>query len=665
MNRKRVLVVAQTVQEYAWANRQAAMDAWTEWTVLYTDETAIDRLDPGNRHVGLIFPSALDLDAETIWCTYRSMLAELWSEVDARPARQLHLVNQLNNGYVVLERLYAEALVSAAVLHCQPDEIRIPPLWTSELISRLRPQIRVRWKSASFDHLQSVVKWIARRRGVACKMHWSALLQDWMGPATAVLGQALLFVAMAGYDVIRILAWLKHAVSRVLAPAGSTDSIRNADREPIVFSNADSDLDRQFKLSALDADFKQMSVMWSGLDSISRLGPPAWRQQPLVDYLEGKTTADPIVSSPARASLPTLVTPLLLPYLQAWYSSALQRPQPRGVSARLWRLIGCREMAHERLLTFRRIAYSTRQFAHACDVFASLRPRLFLAGDTVESHRALTLAARARDVPSAATSHGLGLRLLEFKPTPLADVNFRFQGTFGVDGSRIGHPEVQPAFYDSVSLQSPAPRRVQGAAPQHVVIVTSLYSHSPSMFTLGLFIDPQGHAAQLKSLVDRMAQSSEHTTITIKSHPLCDDHGLYDLLAAAYPTRVRHRREAFAPEDFEADVVVLYNCSSTAFFSIVSRAIPVVAHWGAMTQAARRLVATTALIGSHDSVEVACLVQELLSTPQGKRARDAREAALSVWNRFIPPSAGGLDAALEFAWKQFPQSEAAGGSLAR
>ena len=141
--------------------------------------------------------------------------------------------------------------------------------------------------------------------------------------------------------------------------------------------------------------------------------------------------------------------------------------------------------------------------------------------------------------------------------------------------------------------------------------------------------------------------------IVIKSHPLADMHEAYDEIERNFPSVVKHWREPFGiKEGVQADVVVFYNCVSTLFFSIADQQVPVLAHWGALNPLGHRVLAISELMGSDDSTRLGELIREVFSAPDGIVAREAQTRARALFERFVEPSAGNLEQAVEFAFQQ-------------
>jgi hypothetical protein len=617
----------------------------------------------------------LGLDLEGIWCQARRAEAGLWRDAPpATPRESLHVGAQVPMGYQLLHLAYAEAVVAAALRLLRPDEVRVPPAWNARATQRL---------NISFSQLQLLVRSGARRHNVRCKRHWSAALLHRSTWSLAGLAQLLLLGLVAAYDLVRIASWLtalvrrgggflRHGRSPRPAPEHSTD------RGPIIVANVDTDLPRQFDVQHLPGGLLGDCLAWLDVERRQRLfhllwWQNAWRQLPLKDYLAGGAARrSGRVPGAEPGGFPTLVTPLVLRHSRTWFCSAWSACPARMRALPLMIALGAPGMAAARLRNFRWVVDAAKRFALACDAFRTLRPALFIAGDTLDVHRYFALAARHCGVRSLATAHAIGMW---YEPATLVDkyalsdvhcLFSRQSAAFGADDLLWASPR-RVVYHDSLPPAAAPDRRPDARTGRRVLVLVTLYGYSPSGFTNSMFVRAAEYVEALHRLIEGLARRGAAYEVILKSHPLARPHeaALYDEVQRRYPEVVkRHWREPLpSDEPVPADLVLLFNSTSTLVFSVIRQGVPLVAYWGELTPLAHRISPIRQLLGS-DRVDSVCdLVAEILNDVDGPTARDARARARAVHDCFIQPPKGGLADAIELALGAGPRAGATSGTL--
>jgi hypothetical protein len=184
------------------------------------------------------------------------------------------------------------------------------------------------------------------------------------------------------------------------------------------------------------------------------------------------------------------------------------------------------------------------------------------------------------------------------------------------------------------------------------MIITSAYFCSPPLigWLTEVLVSFRRYARCLEALIASFAALDPVTEITLQSHPLVDFYQLYEEVQSTFPSVVKRfsRKPLNLGEPIAADLVILYNCGSTAIVPVVQQGLPLLAHWGAMSPLAQRLIGLSQLAGSDDGTRLATLTLEILKAPGGPVAAAAKERAKAYLEQFIEPPAGGLNEAIAF-----------------
>jgi len=279
----------------------------------------------------------------------------------------------------------------------------------------------------------------------------------------------------------------------------------------------------------------------------------------------------------------------------------------------------------------------------------------------VDVSRTLSLAARTMGIPVLATAHSLPLwRSQSLRVTPLGTVHavlstrhnhLRLETALGAPPPLLlGHDEERPAG-EALSAQQKA--RSAGPAlgvPARVLILTSLYSAVPMVsWVNSVLVETARHRSGLRELIQVLANAAQPVRVTIKCHPMTDDYVGYDQVAAEFPQVVERvwREPASLDTAVPAEVVVLFNCCSTLFLGLARQGVPVIAHWGALTEVGREMFPIGELLGSESSEQVAAQVGEVLAEPNGPTATAALEAVAALRDRIISPTRLTLEEAIQ------------------
>jgi hypothetical protein len=662
----KVLVIAQTPGELGWACKQASKtsSAAISWHILRVGDAEATPLPTtaGLSSCQFISLDDLDIDSERVWQDLQELQAELWSDLDPAPRKQLHLVSQWTIAATLVGLVYAEATIAAALEQVCPDEVRLPPRWCS---------FTAEHTPLTISHLQWLVWSRSTSSEVKCRRPLLVCCFDTLLPVFAALEQAARYLFVLAFDVRNILSWIAATGVRRLLQMLPTD--RDGERsldaqlaDAILLTNADRDLSRQFDLKRLSPQTARRILIClldsgrllplSAFQSRNESSPWPAEELKTAPFSRLRQRA---VSSFVASLFPTLITPLVIGHRNVWFCSAFPARVSSRLSPRFQRLLGAAVMARERLLNWRRIVYGSREFSLACQVAQALRPTLVVVSDSIDRHRALSLAARYSGITSLSTSHGIRMCKENFVNTySLADLHCDFGHSIGhmtgtppqgVLNQRIVCHDLEQATKHRFGRGE---KRQEAKRRRRVLILTSLYSGSPGAnWSNGLFVQLTNYAASLRVLVDSLSAFDPTLRITIKPHPLVDWYELYDQIQRDLPKTVeRQWREPLTDEQtVPADVTVCYNCVSTLVFSIARQNIPIVAHWGALSPLARRIFATTELSGSDEIAEVVGLVQRILDSPEGMSAQEARASTRALHNKFVEPAVGGLETAINLS----------------
>jgi hypothetical protein len=420
----------------------------------------------------------------------------------------------------------------------------------------------------------------------------------------------------------------------------------------MIFANFFSDFGRQFDVRRLPSELTRQMLVWT-----SNLRGFVF----LADLLEGSPAADLRraarngrlleVSEATKAVFPTLVTPLVLRHRHVWFCWAMPTLTRAKGPARLTELLGSTALLRQRLLHWRRLAYAAKNFALAFDVFRSQSPVLVIVSDSIDSNRAFALAARQCGVPSLGTCHGVNMWASNLLAViPLVDIHCAYSSTPPSLCHRsilAGAPTKRIVCHDANQFTKGSARAAEPDRATRILLITSGHFFFDGWLR-SLSLKQREYADSLRTLVQIIGEKLPGVEVIIKSHPLSDEHDMYDRLARQFPSVVtRHWREPLASgQPIDVDAAVVYNCITGLFFAAVDQEIPVVAHWGALTSFGRRLLATTDLVGSEESKELGGLLAEILNAPDGPTALRARSHARMLYNRFLEPPRYALEEAI-------------------
>jgi hypothetical protein len=639
------LVFAQTTKEYSWACNKIRESKKMNGSIIWLGDTmdvpSRDEI-PGNCSVYL--PENLGLNSEEVWRDATSIEQEFWQVDQNSIENNLHITIQSSIAHTILHLVYAEALIKSAIERFRPNLILIPPAWTSKVV-------KYSLSNYSFNELQWHVYKLAQELNVAQKAHWSFHIKQQIMPPFSALGQLFGFIFIIYFDLIRTMKWLW---SKVL----DKKETYSEEMPGIVLANVDTDLSRQFNVTKLTEEKQRNSVAWLNLENTSKATEPYWQQIPLRDYLSEDSSRKripvPVTKTYKNRKRPTMLFPLMYKQSKIWYCSAIPLNGEEKVKPHLFAQKG---MAAERFLIWRKLLDAGIRYCLACDVFKHIKPGLLVLGDTIDVHRFFAIAARKSEVPTLASSHGIAMW---YEPSvltrryPLACVNSIFSHTS--TQLSVKTLQVMPAVFiechDSLDLTVSEVER--GIKKKRVLIVVSAFSFSASTLTVGLFVKRDRYREELYRLVDELCKDPE-IEIIIKSHPLSghDEFSIYDDLQTRFKNVIKHWREPLKSwERIDADLAIFYNCASTLYFSVHKWGIPVLGHWGALSSLSVRLLGTSRLHGSSDSVELARIVTTILSTTNSEDEREAFRKSGEVYQTFVAPSEGGLNEAMDKAMQR-------------
>lgn len=633
----RVLAFAQTAAELSWCETQARRTAPKQaWHVVTLGEAALVSCRTAKK-ANCLRLQDLTIDTEAVFHQTQELQNGLW-EVPSAPGCQLLLAGQFPLAELLLRVVYVRNVVAAALGRVVPDQVQLPPAWVSARPGRQHP--------IAFKALQAVVRIVCAERGADCRMVLGQAAFEGFRLASLCLRRAAFSFYLAFYDMLRILQWLFYRGKASTFKTGS-----------ILLTNFGHDLERQFDVGRLDRALAQRCLVWQHAsgemgtlaeaqsNANLRLHHPESDREGLLGRLSSHL---PHVPKVLRAIFPTLVTPLVISNSVSWIFKVLPmiRPEP----GRLREIIGDYGLAEYRLLSWRQLAYSARAYAETRDVLRSIKPAALVTGDTFIVHRAMALAARDAGIPCLATSHGLSMWTEFFVDLlPLAQVHalFGHESRLVADAGLPDVPVKRIVCHDSLNSFG---KRWGPGPKKRIVIVTSFFACTGYSWGWinGLFIREPEYEQGLRDFVAALASLVPQLEVIFKPHPTAEPHDVYDRIREDFPGTVSAPlRHALGPSEIiPADIVVFYNCVSTLFFTAVFQELPIIAHFGALTPLARRLFATSQLVGDADGASLARVVVEILSRPDGPTAREALSRARAVKSRFMEPSIGGINEAL-------------------
>jgi hypothetical protein len=627
----RTLVVAQTAAEVHWACRQASRHGGV-WYILQigaedTGKVPVPVPPQGTPpHCRFVTVDDLELDRERLWQEVQALVEALWGSVSPDPWRQLHLAVQWPTAPFLMRLACVDQVVASAVEQLRITAVRVPPYWATRCT---RPD------AFHVYHLQWMVRAAAVRAGVRCRRHWSAVAHHLALRPWAAVEQLLRFGLVLAEDGRKLARWLWGKVLRFRRPGQPL--VRHG-AAPVVVSNADTDLERQFNLGRLPAPLAGRCLVWRIVaGELSPVTPAGTRE----------TRALP-VRALVGSVFPTLLTPLVWANRHLWFCTALPCAVPPETPARLRELLAVGGAAGVRLVHWRRLVFSGRVFAMACDLFRCLRPALLVASDYWDTGRAATLAARHCGVRSLATAHSIPLWPPFYEVYALADVYAAFSNV----NSLLGNLQLPGVEYRRLVCHDRQPGTAKPPVPhrggRRVLVITG------SLISI-LCVSVREYRRLLADLVEELARSVPDVEITFKTHPLNDYYDLYEEIQRRFPAVVRRTWREPLPTDapIPADVVVFYNYLSTLLLSVVQQRIPVLAHWGAVFP---RVITPDSLLGSGDSRELADLIREVLAAPDGPAALEASARAQGFLETMVEASQGGLGEAIERALDQRGQA---------
>lgn len=625
LHAQKILAVVQTPAELHWFYSQIKFQQDIDYYVLLLGD-AITEYSTSQKSVvenlNILYLHDLDIDNEEVWRMYHVVKDELIADTGSEIDEQLETVNQINFEMSFSDMLYMQAAIEAVLDLVEPNGILIPPVKISRTESVL-----------SVGNLQSVFYEAARRRNISRNTSFSNRLLFVFNPLIAALRQMSLSLFLFFWDTKR---YLKH----LIAKSANLEDWQDA----ILIINHAHDLPRQFDLSAFAEKTDEKCIVWDWITG---------EIQTLEDYLsqnDGKKLND---SQIARQVSPTKATNLIKKYYDKIYCSLFAGQADEKLKY-ISEMMESRSLADEKLLNWRRIVYSARLAAKACDVIKILKPKTLVASEYTDVSRATSLAARSRNVPVLATAHGINMYTQAMQGTyALGDVHCFFGADKGGHLVEFPLPDVEMIrLVAHDNFKKPEKKTESSLAKtkkQRVFIVTSILSCSFPNWTNEIFVKLLDYEKMMRELFVKLSAYSDEIEVVIKSHPLLDAHHIYDELQTEFPDLlVRHWREPINVTDaIPADIFIIYNCISTLTFTAIDQNLPVIGFWGALTPLALKNVVTNELYGTNDAAELAEIILDITRSPNGKTAQKARNSAIKMANKFIEPTEIGLNDAVK------------------
>jgi hypothetical protein len=386
--------------------------------------------------------------------------------------------------------------------------------------------------------------------------------------------------------------WITSVAQRPAHPAAA---------RPVLFSNIDNDLHRQFELPALRPIASQLYAWLRGPERVvpveeflDKIGPP---KTLAFGWLKERTEELRPLGAPAGVRLRWHAG---VAYLCSYLWRCLWERRRRGQWSRKYTLPWWDLLFGSHLPRVHwecRLAaayYAVFEYERARSVIRRWRPALFVGSDYWSDLPRLA-AARDLGVTTLSTSAGLGFyreRLIPlthrdadvacvYGPEEAGRVQSSFPNARVVIASDTFRKPVRAAARDHVG---------SARTPRRVLIVLS--GRLKGWWFGSLVYDYRAYVEVLRSLAHAMEALGGRQIAVLKSHPVTDLYDLYDGLVRDHRSVfVEHRRTPLPAGDLARfDAAVVVSCASTLVTQLIALGVPVIYFSGGLTDFGREFI---------------------------------------------------------------------------
>jgi hypothetical protein len=528
----------------------------------------------------------------------------------------------------LLQAVHSVRLIQTAIERFQPQQVWVPDYHSLNLT--LAPDER-NDNPLFFDLLPL----ICRESGIVVKgfrpPRQSGLLRRALTPFKYVAGQ-----------------WLTKLKSREPKTVAG-------DRRPVILSNFDNDLHRQFDLSRLGQSAKLVSAWVREGEKIiavdrllERVGVPRTTGH---NWFYNLNVSLQDIAEPAGVSIRPFAG--LAHSVRDWFLKRREVARRRALETKYgvawWDLLFTSRLPYAH--TECRIAsayYCLFEYERARAMLLRWQPELFVASDYWTDLPKLS-AARDLGIQTLATSSGIFFFRDEFLERS-ADTSCVYGEA---DAAKVaqGFPNTRVIIAgDALSAASPRhPARHKLGERAHVLFATSARMFG---WWLGsLLFDYRLLMKALEECALRLRKLPVPVKVVIKSHPVSDLHDLYDQLVLKYSdVFVQHRREPMSEDEVaKFDAAVLFSAGTTFLAELIRAQLPVVYFSGGLTEFGKTCFDYRGLTVAEDIEGIISHLTRLLD--RGAEATTARRETLrngeTFLERYIDPNRRSFSSVLE------------------
>ena len=577
--------------------------------------------------------SALQLDAGAIVEEALRLAEDLFPERPDDPVARVERWALESIRRWLIHAVHSVRIVEAAFLHFQPTELWVPdyeelPLMVSHDLYESNPLF--------FDLLPA----LSRRKGVIVNRspgHRShKFLNDRLMPIKFVVGQ-----------------WLGSLRQRQTAS-------KSPSRRPVLLSNLDNDLHRQFDLRKLDSIAEQTFAWLRNGEQVvpleeflAKVGLPETTRH---GWLEGREIELDGKSMPAGTRIRALAgLRFLINLVRSERNQYLRRQRildRSGIS--WWNLLFGSELPYiHRECRLAGAFYCLYEYERTRAVLQKWQPELLVISNFWTDLPKLD-AAKDAGITTLMTSAGINFIKNDFaeRIAPIvcvygeAEELKTLQAAPNVTVIQAGDALVPPKTdHRRMAEEAPQPRRI-------------LLGMSGRMFGWwfgSLIFDYKIFEETLRAFAEKIRQEPEPVSVVIKSHPVSDLHGLYDqLVQTEGDVFVEHRKAPISEDELSKfEAAVLFSAATTFLAELIRARVPVIYFDGALTSFGKRYF-------DYQGLTLASNVEDLYAslTPLMHRDREARTSVLkqgdSFLARYINPEARPFTSVVEEILRRGP-----------
>jgi hypothetical protein len=424
-------------------------------------------------------------------------------------------------------------------------------------------------------------------------------------------------------------------------------------RRPVIVTNLDNDLHRQFDYGKFGSAAKLM-LAWIKGDSLlvpverllQRVGLPkttkhAWLFQRTANLADISFPADVRVRPFAGLS-----------YLVRAYRYDKRQRQRRSKikwkgNISWWDLLfgSYLPIIHYecRLAT---AYYLVLEYERTRSIIQQCKPQLLIVSDYWAS-LAQIAAGQELGVKTLTTTSGIG-----FFKNYFSEYQSDIACVYGrSDEARVltSCPEAKVIRAGDVLLSSRAPSVISQNkdGPFRVLFVTSARMYG--WWFGSLLINYKAYVSALIDCARRMRNLDLDVKVVIKSHPLYDLHPLYDRLVAQYSdVYVENRKEPLPQADLEKyDAAVIFSTTTTFIAEVIRASVPTIYFSGGLTELGHEYVEYAGLLHAETVDQITEYITRLLA-PDGTKFRDEVLAlGRDFLGRYVPAEGRSLASVLQ------------------